>query len=299
MLSREEFIIISLEINLFFQRIMKEHMFFIETSLQHIEADKIAEANTLKLSFEHLLAETVHYANGIITEESLRSNAIVTPFTLKAEEISSMLTGASINTNITKAEMKMTGISRYGRELDLEDIIDDLNARTLNLLDDVIAFKKKLIESVQQCRILISLYITLLKHITREAEYYRETLKSLQHKKLPDKSLCDELNFWNTIMGEHAEFIEGLLDPTEKDLKKAAENFAKYFEKLVKECIKTSERQIILNSLEAAEEIQKFKREATIGLLECNIKSIISPLLGDHVLREANHYLRILNILRK
>lgn len=32
MLSREEFIRESLELNLFFQRIMKEHLFFIETS---------------------------------------------------------------------------------------------------------------------------------------------------------------------------------------------------------------------------------------------------------------------------
>lgn len=82
MLSREEFIIISLEINLFFQRIMKEHLFFIETSLQPVEADRMAEANALKQSFEHLLAETVFYANGVITEESIRSNSFVTPYTL-------------------------------------------------------------------------------------------------------------------------------------------------------------------------------------------------------------------------
>ncbi len=35
--------------------------------------------------------------------------------------------------------------------------------------------------------------------------------------------------------------------------------------------------------------------KGTEGLLNCKIKSIILPLLGDHVLREANHYLRLLN----
>lgn len=299
MLSREEFIIISLEINLFFQRIMKEHLFFIETSLQPVEADRMAEANALKQSFEHLLAETVFYANGVITEESIRSNSFVTPYTLRAEEINSMLTGASINTNITRAEMELKGISRYGKEIDLEKVVENLNARSLNLVDDVIAFKKNLIEMVLQCRILIPLYLLLLQHITREAEYYRETLKSLQNRKLPDRTLCDELNFWNTIMGEHAAFIDGMLDPTEKNLKNTAENFTNLFERLVKECIKTSDRQIIRNSIDATEEIRNFKRAATIGLLECDIRSIISPLLADHVLREANHYLRILKILRK
>ena len=37
-----------------------------------------------------------------------------------------------------------------------------------------------------------------------------------------------------------------------------------------------------------------FKKAATKGILGCEIKSIILPLLSDHVLREANHYLRIL-----
>lgn len=30
------------------------------------------------------------------------------------------------------------------------------------------------------------------------------------------------------------------------------------------------------------------------GILTCKIKSIIIPLLADHVLREANHFIRIL-----
>lgn len=299
MLSREEFIVISLEINLFFQRIMKEHLFFIETALQPVDAGRIAEANALKISFEHLLAETVSYADGVISENAIKSNEIVTPFTLRAEEISSRLTGASLNTNITRAEMEMTGISSYGRELHLEDAVANLNARTLNLLKDVIALKKKLLELVLQCRAYSALYPKLIEHITREAEYYQETLEDLQHRRLPKKSLCDELNFWNTIMGEHAEFIDGLLDPTEKTLKKTARNFSEMFEKLVKECIKSAEKQIIRNSLETTEGIQDYKRAATIGLLECKIRSIIIPLLGDHVLREANHFLRILKLLRK
>ncbi len=40
-------------------------------------------------------------------------------------------------------------------------------------------------------------------------------------------------------------------------------------------------------------ELRDFKATATEGLLNCQIKSIILPLLADHVLREANHYIRI------
>lgn len=137
-----------------------------------------------------------------------------------------------------------------------------------------------------------------MEHITREAVYYLETLRALQENRLPRRSLCDELNFWNNIMGEHAEFIDGLLDPTEKKLKEAAANFGKKFEELVEECMKSGESQILQKSLKATEAIQDYKTAATTGLLECQIRSIIVPLLGDHVLREANHFLRILKLLR-
>ena len=32
------------------------------------------------------------------------------------------------------------------------------------------------------------------------------------------------------------------------------------------------------------------------GILECKIQGLILPLLADHVLREANHYLRLLDV---
>lgn len=52
-------------------------------------------------------------------------------------------------------------------------------------------------------------------------------------------------------------------------------------------------------SLKATEAIRDFKAQGTEELIECKIKSIIIPLLGDHTLREANHYLRLLKIFEK
>ncbi len=35
------------------------------------------------------------------------------------------------------------------------------------------------------------------------------------------------------------------------------------------------------------------------GILQCQIRSLILTLLADHVLRESNHYLRLLNTFSK
>jgi len=277
---------------------MKEHLFFIETNLQPVEAANIAEARMLKQSFEQLLAETAYYANGIVSEYTIQSNEFVTPFTLRAEEVTSMLTGANIDTRITMAEYELVGNSNCHYDDWLDNVVANLNQRSCYLLEQVIAFQNKLLCLSLECKIFITLYQEMLEHDTREAEYYLEILKCLQNRNLPHKTLCEELNFWNNIMSEHAEFIDGMLDPTEKNLKQTAEATAKKFEKLVEECIKTAENQIIQKSLESTEGIRNFKRASTEGILQCNIKSIIPPLLADHVLREANHYLRLLKTLK-
>ena len=295
LLSREEFIRKSLEINLFYQRIMKEHLFLIETHLPCVETAYIAEANILKLSFEEILTETVILANGIISEEAIKSHEIVTEYTLPAEVVTSALTGASINTNITKAELELTSNPRFECTEWLENAVCSLNMRSKNLLEEVIAFKQKLLALVLECKLALMLYPELLEHLIEEAEQYLEILECLMHRDLPYRVLCDELNFWNHIMEEHAKFIDGLLDPTEEELKKVAEGFAERFERLVNECIRISDKLIIQRSLEATKDIRDFKTAATEGLLACSIKSIIPPLLADHVLREANHYIRILN----
>ncbi len=47
-------------------------------------------------------------------------------------------------------------------------------------------------------------------------------------------------------------------------------------------------------SLEETRHLREFKTAGTRGILECEIESLILPLLADHVLQEANHYIRIL-----
>ncbi len=47
-------------------------------------------------------------------------------------------------------------------------------------------------------------------------------------------------------------------------------------------------------TLEETLKYRDFKLAGTKGINDCEIRSIILPLLADHVLREANHYIRIL-----
>lgn len=277
---------------------MKEHLFFMEVNIASVNHEYIAEANILKRCFEDLLAETVIFSNCAVRNEVLKSNEIVTNYTLRAENVTSKLTGASINMEITEAEYNLGSDPNFEYTEWLEEKVHNINCRSLNILEEVIEFKEKILNLVLDCKIFVSMYPHMISHLVREAEAYSNILKCLAKKTLPTETICNELKFWNHIMEDHAEFIDGMLDPTEEDLKDKAEEFAERFEKLVEESIKCNEKLLIQKSLKETENIRDFKKAATEGLLECKIKSIIPPLLGDHVLREANHYIRILKEMK-
>ena len=105
-------------------------------------------------------------------------------------------------------------------------------------------------------------------------------------------------------MAEHAKFIRGLLDPTEVALFDTANDYGKMFDELTDQAMTMTEKTTILPQLssktyKATVGIRDFKAAATEGLLHCNIKALAVPLLADHVLREANHYMRLLNTFNR
>lgn len=98
-------------------------------------------------------------------------------------------------------------------------------------------------------------------------------------------------------MMEHALFIRGLLDPSENELITTSNNFVGEFGELIKKADSATEltmTNITGATLAEAIKLRDFKESGTKGIIDCKIKSIILPLLADHVLREANHYIRLL-----
>ena len=99
-------------------------------------------------------------------------------------------------------------------------------------------------------------------------------------------------------MMEHALFIRGLLDPTESELIDTADGFANEYARLIMDVRNMNQRTFdsVTNTIkEETVKYRDFKAAGTKGINDCKIRSLIVPLLADHVLREANHYLRLLS----
>lgn len=292
----ENYVRISLETHLFFARIMKEHALFLKAGFVGKDTEWIEQAEFFRQQFEELLSQAVQISSGMISRNVIASEELVTPYTLAAERQTRQLSGISIDSGITELELQLQwGRLRVNRTL-LERI-QRLNRRALRLLDGLISFKEAILREVGACHLFTANYPLLIEHIMREAKLYRATVRQLMgDREISFRSLRNTENFWNQIMMEHALFIRGLLDPSEEELIQTANGFAMDYRKLLEEAKQQDGRANGLagRSLEETRKLREFKTAGTKGLLKCEISSIMLPLLADHVLREANHYIRIL-----
>ncbi len=287
----------SLELHLFFARIMKEHSLFLQAGFMPKNTEYIQEAMLYKRQFERLLSDTVNLSNSMISEKVLNSGEIVTNFTYGAERKTEELTGISIDSNITLRELQLTN-NMYRGMTDINQYVYYLNDTAISLLDGIISLKERLLADVLDCTVFTANYPLLIEHILREAKLYRQYVVMLQRgEDINSENMREVELFWNQIMMEHALFIRGLLDPTEDELITTADDFAKDYQKLIEEAKNMTDETIRTVTDKTIAETQKyieFKTAGTEGIKECEIRSIILPLLADHVLREANHYFRIL-----
>ncbi|HBE9294165.1 TPA: DUF2935 domain-containing protein [Clostridioides difficile] len=298
MIDNQKYVILSLELHLFFSRIMKEHALFLEAGFTNKNYNLAMEADHYKKQFEDLLSYTVSASNGIIRPDILYSEELVTTLTSVAEQKTEEFTGIEINKNITTRELNLqSGVDPQVVQ-DLVNYVAQLNSDAIRLLDGLINFKERVLDGVLSCTIFTSNYPLLLEHIIHEANLYRSYVVDLENKIDIESKNAKEIElFWDHIMMEHALFMRGLLDPSEGELINTSNDFAIKFNELIEktnEMTDSNIKSITEETLNETVEFKDFKEAGASGIEQCKIKSIILPLLADHVLREANHYIRIL-----
>ena len=144
----------------------------------------------------------------------------------------------------------------------------------------------------------------MIEHLGEEAETPSITWIGCNGiRSLPSKEYHGCEGILGSYMAEHAQFVAHLLDPSEAKLIGQADRFAEFsnwpesgtaagrgrFDRYMK--------SLIQEEIKATRDIKKFKSTGEDLILACKAKSIIIPLIADHILREANHFLAVLTDL--
>jgi len=303
MISREKYVTSSLELHLFFMRVMKEHAIFLEAGLGPKNSKIAKELDKCKGNLEKLLFDVVKLSKGRVRQSIVDSGEVFTDYTLETEKKTEHYTGININSKITTMEKDLMCAPKKGIDSKVASCVKDINNKAIKLIDELIDLKMKILDDVLCCKIFTSNYPSLVEHTIEEAKLYRSYIDDIECNRDIDEVNISKIEaFWNEIMMEHSLFIRGLLDPSEYELINTAHEFAFEFNELIQQLNNVTNvtiDNVTHETLKETTRLRDFKEEGTKGIMNCNIKSLILPLLSDHVLREANHYIRILRCYEK
>lgn len=252
-----EFVIRSLDEIRFWSRIMKEHSLFLRLGFRAEDTQLINEANYFYKLFEG------------IEQRSHAMNVNADPST-----------------------------------------IQQFNKEVHTAVSHIWAFKRKILGLILTCKLPgQNNFPLLVDHVSREANYFRNRLEELNQGKLEplQDAIIDENVFFLRIMADHAKFIGHLLDPSERKLVDQARNFSQDFDQLLFQARDLDSMrpqsqttpllsQFLDQNRVSVKSLRDFKKTASDLIAQCKIKSIIHPLLADHVFREAERFLEIIDM---
>lgn len=192
-------------------------------------------------------------------------------------------------------------------------IIKRFNEEVYNAASYIWVFKRKVLGLILSCQLPgANNFPLLVDHVSREANYFRNRLTELNTGRLeplPD-AIIDENVFFLRIMADHAKFISHLLDPSERKLVDQANNFSHEFDQLLFQARDLNSMrpqsqtaplldQFLDQNRVSVKSLRDFKKTARDLINACRIKSIIHPLLADHVFREAERFLYIIDMFEQ
>lgn len=188
-------------------------------------------------------------------------------------------------------------------------VIKKFNNHVYQAVASIWAYKRKVLGLILTCKIRSNNYALLVDHTSREAAYFANRLEELNEGKLEaaPAEIIKENIFFLKIMADHAKFIGHLLDPSERKLVEQSREFSRDFDQLLYQAIDIdsmrpqSETGPILDQFldqnrVSVVSLRNFKKSAKELIESCKIKSNIHPLLADHVYREAERFLEIIDM---
>lgn len=253
-----EFVARSLDETRFWSRIMKEHSLFIKMGLRHDDTELIQEADKFYAIFERI-------------------------------------------------EQKAHGLNEGAQPEQVKKFNNEIIMHVRNIW----SYKRKLLGLILTCKLNgANLFPLLIDHTSREAMYFHNRLEQLnkgQLDPLPD-AIINENVFFLKIMADHAKFMGHLLDPSERKLVKQAREFSHDFDTLMYQAVDLEHmapqsytypllEQFLDQNRVSVKSLRDFKKTAAELIEQCRIKSIIHPLLADHVFREAERFLFTIDML--
>ena len=156
--------------------------------------------------------------------------------------------------------------------------LESFNRPTIELVRRFLDVKLQMEKDQKAGRLKSLAWPTFFEHVALEGERFAKRLENFSRGRV-EYDRGEIVDFWSRIMADHADFVAHLLDPEERALVQKAMQTSEAWR-----AMKDGSKEKVDDSLDS---LIAFKKTAQAGVEVGQIKSIIHPLLADHVLREA------------
>ncbi|CAM3906703.1 DUF2935 domain-containing protein [Mesobacillus zeae] len=280
----------------------------------HISMDQF---NQMLVAPESFAAKPESLTEQLFVERSLTENR----FWLRIMKEHALFLGDGFNRKDTQLIQQTDRFHYYFEQQEKKSyqvpnnvaLVRKLNEESIELVHGFRNFKRNLLIMIINCRVSGFNFPLLVDHIAREAEYFMRTLKKFNQGILEpiQDAIINENVFWLRIMMEHSRFISSLMDQSERNLVNTARKFGDDFETLLNQARDVESMlyhkqptypiigKMNKDSENATTELRAFKKAGLDLIQSCQIRSVINPLLADHVLREADHFLYMIHVLEE
>ena len=192
---------------------------------------------------------------------------------------------------------------------DVAKINIDLN-KVKQLIDLTEKFNARVINVLKSGKWIGWIFISLAEHMQKETNYFNRKVFG------PDLSKEEEIEFINTHHGEEMGATAQLIDPSEEKVIKIVQSYAhksmseinfntpfpkkwtKEDEKILKEHHPTDQVTLLVLSIRYGKELIQFAQDTGHKIDANQLKSVISPVLANHVLREFERFTQTLERLK-
>ncbi len=203
------------------------------------------------------------------------------------------------------------GLEQKAAKVNCGDAFHAFVEEVMVAVKNFFAYKRHLLCLLVECKIRGGAnYPLLIDHISREALYFYKLLQKIGDGEMeyPVDAIVSENVFWIRIMADHLKFIRGLLDPSEREAFDQVQALsdkwdglnlhARDFESMLWHMRPNTDFARFEKTVtDAAVELRDFKAMAQELIEQCSLLTLIPPLLADHVRREAEHFLHILEMI--
>lgn len=152
-------------------------------------------------------------------------------------------------------------------------------------------FKAQVLTRLNNGEFLGWLFPLFVDHIRREGDYF---LAALRGQKFDS---CTEAQIWLTFMAEHSAFAAHLLDPSEAEEIRKALELQSQLGALFHNCGSALSDQFKALTMKSGQDLDAYFNSLGIGKPD-GAKSVIHPLLAEHVVREGRRFLQTMQMLQ-